>query len=172
MLDQLYRTAWQNISAPGGIRKIVSRIFKNSMRAFYTSFVVSEAVLGQIFVLDFHFCPSTNRCRHRRWYVSWYVTSAPLLPGLRSNSFKFQKHFPEFLNMASTLSACRCHGGVCGNEHNYSYWKDFNQIWYRFMHIKRRRANTVLFHVVLISKLFFTKKSKYILTNFVKKRPY
>ena len=87
--------------------------------------------------------------------------------------FKSQNNFPEFLNMTSTLSACRCHGDVCGNEHNYSYWKDFSQIWYRFMHIKSRQANTILFHVVLISKPFFTTNSKYILTNFVKtKRPY
>jgi len=115
MQDQLYCTARQNVSAPGGIRKIVSRIFKNSIRSFYTSFVVNEAVLGRIFLLDFHFSPSTNCCRHRRWYISWYVTSAPLLLGLISNSYKSQNRFPEFLNMTSTLSACRCHGDVCGN---------------------------------------------------------
>jgi hypothetical protein len=66
MQDQLYCTAWQNVRAPGGIRKIVSRIFEKSIRSFYTSFVVNEAVLGQIFVLDYHFGPSTNSCRHRR----------------------------------------------------------------------------------------------------------
>jgi len=172
MQDQLYCTAWQNVSAPGGIRKIVRSIFKNSNRSLYTSFVVNEAVLGQIFLLDFHFSPATNCCRHRRWYISWYVTSAPLLPRLILNSFKSQNHFPEFLNMTSTLFACRCHGGDCGNEHSYNYWTDFNQIWYRFIHIKSRQANTVLFHVVIISKPFFTKNSKYILTNSVKtKRP-
>lgn len=115
--------------------------------------------VGQIFVLDFHFSPTTNCCRRRRWYISWYVTSAPLLPGLISNAFKPQNHFPEFLNMTSSLSACRCHSSDCGNEYDYNYWTDFIQIWYRFMHIKSRQANTVLFHVVLISKPLFTNNS-------------
>jgi len=113
MQDQLYCTAWQNVSTPGGIRKIVRRIFKNSIRSFYTSFV-----LKQIFVLDFHFSPSTNCYRHRRRSRDTY---APLLPGFISNSFKSQNHFPELLNMTSTLSAWRCHGGDCSNEHNYNY---------------------------------------------------
>jgi len=81
MRDQFYCTAWQNVSAPGDIRRIVSRIFENSILSFCASFVIKEAVLGQIFLIDFHFSEATNCCRHRRWYISWYVASAPLLPG-------------------------------------------------------------------------------------------
>jgi hypothetical protein len=94
MQDQLYRTAWQKVWSLADIRKIVSRIFKKSIWSFYTSFVVNEAVLGQIFLLALHFIPSANCSRHRRWYISWYVTSAPFLPGLVLKSFKSSNHFP------------------------------------------------------------------------------